>query len=225
MIPKIIHRTIQHDTNEVIDKCWEKAQELHPDWEFRTWYDEDEYPYVGSYLEKCPAGAFRADFIRLDVVYRFGGIYLDSDVMLIKSLDDLLQHDFWNAGEVARSFGNIAFGAVPNHPAIKATIDKAIELLPMLDLSHFKMNSTTNELLAWGPYVHTEALYHREDVVRLDYRSFSPYTLVQNPVEIPLFKTLPKVTQHPKHAPLTDVTYGIHLMNWSWNPQNSWNNR
>lgn len=226
MIPKIIHRTIQHDTNEVIDACWEKMQELHPGWEFKTWYDEDHYPYVGDYLADCPAGAFRADLIRLDIIYRFGGIYLDSDVLLVKPLDDLLVHDFWNAGEVTRAFGNLAFGAVPHHPAVKDTLYKAIELLPMLDLRHYYFSEKAKEFIAWGPLVHTEALFGRDDVVRLGVDSFTPYTLAQNPKDIvPMFRTLPNRQSYSEHKPLTDETYGVHLMNWSWNPNSSWNNR
>lgn len=223
MIPKIIHRTIQHDTNEVIDTCWEKMQELHPDWEFKTWYDEDEYPYVGEYLDQCIAGAFRADLIRLDVVYRFGGVYLDSDVLLVKPLDDLLEHDVWVAGEGLSTYGNLAFGAMPEHPIIKETIDKAIELIPMM-ASVTDLHAKNGERTAWGPYVHTEVMFRRPEVVRLDTKAFAPYSLIHQSDELPIFRPIKTVKSIP--APkLTNETYGVHLMNWSWNPQASWDNR
>lgn len=223
MIPKIIHRTIQQDTNEVIEACWERMKAVHPDWEFKTWYDEDEYPYVGQYLKDCKAGAFRADLIRLDVIHRFGGVYLDSDIYLVKSIDPLLNNEMFCSGEYIQGFGNIAFGATPEHPIIKELIDMAIEKLPMMHNGDFIIGKT-REPYAWGPYVHTEVLLGKEGVTRLPLDAFQPYTLVQYTNEIPLFKPRKDRPSH-KAPPLTDVTYGVHLNNWSWNTEHSWNNR
>ena len=36
---------------------------------------------------------FVPDYARLDIVYNYGGIYLDTDVELIKSFDDLLEQE------------------------------------------------------------------------------------------------------------------------------------
>lgn len=223
MIPKIIHRTTQKTTNEVIDTCWEKMQEKHSDWEIKTWYDDDEYPYVGKYLKDCTAGAFRADLIRLDVVYRFGGIYLDSDVYLVKSLEPLLNNTFFCSGEYQFGFGNVVFGAEPGHPLIKELIDTAIEKLPKMKEGSFMLGKT-RESYAWGPYVHTEVLFGRDGVTRLPLEAFQPYTLIQYTDEVPLFKPRKDKVAH-KAAPLTDATYGVHLNNWSWNPEHSWENR
>ncbi len=40
---------------------------------------------------------FVPDYARLDIVYNYGGIYLDTDVELIKSFDDLLEQEafYW----------------------------------------------------------------------------------------------------------------------------------
>jgi hypothetical protein len=223
MIPKIIHRTIQKDTNEVIDTCWEKMQEMHPDWEFKTWYDEDEYPYVGGYLNECIAGAFRADLIRLDVVYRFGGVYLDSDVYVVKPLDPLLATPMFCSGEYETGFGNIAFGAEPNHPIIKELIDMAIEKLPVMRMGNF-IPGKTKQPYAWGPYVHTEVLFGKSGVNRLPLVAFQPYTLVQHSDEVPLYRPRKDKASH-KATPLTEATYGVHLNNWSWSEEHSWDKR
>lgn len=223
MIPKIIHRTVQHQTNELIDTCFERMKSFHPDWEVKTWYDEDEYPYVGEHLEKCIAGAFRADLIRLDVVYRYGGIYLDSDVYLVKKLDELLNQEFFCAGELIKTYGNIAFGATPGHPLIKKLIDVAIEEIPNM-VSSTTLFTYSGEPCAWGPYVHTKALFLEKDAVRLPQEAFQPYTLIDYSEEISLARPL-KGGFIKKAQPLTELTYGVHLNNWSWNPEKSWDNR
>lgn len=223
MIPKIIHRTVQRNTNELIDTCFDRMKHFHPDWDIKTWYDEDEYPYVGKYLDKCIAGAFRADLIRLDVVYRYGGIYLDSDIYLLKSLDGLLDNEFFCAGELVKTYGNLAFGATPYHPLVKKLIDVAIEELPQMSIST-SLYTYSTEPCAWGPYVHTKALFFEKDVVRLTQETFQPYTLVDASEEIPLMR--PLLDKPSKKAPpLTDQTYGVHLNNWSWNPDKSWDSR
>ena len=37
--------------------------------------------------------AFVTDYMRLDIIYEHGGIYLDTDVELIKNIDDLLSNE------------------------------------------------------------------------------------------------------------------------------------
>ena len=64
------------------------------------------------------------DYARLDIIYENGGIYLDTDVELVKNLDDLLEnhayigfedHKFINPG--------LGFGAEKNNPMIKNIMD------------------------------------------------------------------------------------------------------
>lgn len=64
--------------------------------------------------------AFISDYVRLDVVYEYGGIYLDIDVELIKSLNDLLKYKcFLGTEELGRVATGLGFGAVPRHWFIK----------------------------------------------------------------------------------------------------------
>lgn len=223
MIPKVIHRTIHRDTNEVIEACWEKMQQLHPEWEFKTWYDEDEYPYVGEHLSKCPSGAFKADLIRLDVLYRFGGVYLDSDVYLVKPIDELLEHEAFCSGEYDVAFGNIAFGAVAEHPAIKAALEVAIAKVDDVAPTITFYSEGVKNPQAWGPFVHTQAFLSRDDIVRLPTKSFQPYLLNQEVDKsvVPLWRPRADVAIK-ESGPLTEETYGVHLNNWSWNEDQSW---
>lgn len=55
--------------------------------------------------------AFAADYIRLYAVYNFGGIYLDSDVMMFKSFNDLLELPYFLGEDFIHGFEPAIFGA------------------------------------------------------------------------------------------------------------------
>lgn len=52
-------------------------------------FDVSTVPYVRD-AHRAGKWAFVSDYARLDIVYRFGGIYLDTDVELVRSLEPLL---------------------------------------------------------------------------------------------------------------------------------------
>lgn len=94
LIPKIIHYTwfsgepIPKDIQRCIDSWKEKC----PDYEIICWnasnYDYKKYPYTQQAYEAKRWG-YMADVARLDILYEYGGFYLDTDVELLKSLDEL----------------------------------------------------------------------------------------------------------------------------------------
>lgn len=96
MIPKIIHFCwLSNDPYpETIQKCLNSWKKFLPDYEIWKW-DFNRFPkgtskWVDQAFEKKKY-AFAADYIRLYALYHFGGIYLDSDVEILKSFDSLLQ--------------------------------------------------------------------------------------------------------------------------------------
>ena len=95
MIPKIIHYCwFGHASkSELVEKCIKSWKKCCPDYEIKEW-NEDNFDYTqcqyaaDAYKEK--KWGFVTDFIRLKLIYDYGGIYLDTDVELLKSLDPLL---------------------------------------------------------------------------------------------------------------------------------------
>lgn len=104
MIPKTIHYCwLSNDPfPPKIRRCMETWQRTHPDYTVKRWstenFDVNAVPYV---REAYRAGkwAFAADYIRLHALYTEGGIYLDSDVRLLKSLTPLLDCQFFSSME------------------------------------------------------------------------------------------------------------------------------
>ena len=95
MIPKVIHycwfggNPLPDEAKRCIDS-WKK---YCPDYKIIEWnesnYDVNSNEYMkAAYNEK--KWAFVSDYARVDVVYRYGGIYMDTDVELIKPLDKFL---------------------------------------------------------------------------------------------------------------------------------------
>lgn len=132
-IPKIIHYCWVggNPKPQSVLYCIESWKRFCPDYEIREWnesnYDFTKNEYMHQALEAKKWG-FVPDYARLDIVYEYGGIYLDTDVELVASLDSLLQNacffGFENTGD-GEFFVNCGhgFGAVPHHDAIKKARD------------------------------------------------------------------------------------------------------
>lgn len=130
MIPKIIHYCWFGGSPlpELAQKCIASWQKFCPDYEIIEWnetnYDISKNQYMRQAYESKKWG-FVPDYARLDIIYTHGGVYLDTDVELIKPIDDLLELDAFagveqNSEYVALGLG---FGAVKQHPTIKAMRD------------------------------------------------------------------------------------------------------
>ena len=95
MIPKTIHycwfgRGIMP---ELAQKCIESWHKYMPDYQYKLWnedtFDVNCVPYVKEAYE-CRKYAFVTDYVRLYALYTEGGIYMDTDVEVLKPYDDLL---------------------------------------------------------------------------------------------------------------------------------------
>lgn len=104
MIPKIIHYCwLSSDPVPVsAQKCIESWKTHLPDYQLILW-DYNRFPrgkskWVDQAFDKHKY-AFAADYIRLYALYNYGGIYLDSDVEVIKSYDELLDLPYFIGAE------------------------------------------------------------------------------------------------------------------------------
>lgn len=97
MIPKIIHycwfggKKLPREVRAYISN-WKK---ICPDYDIREWNESNfpinQYPYAKEALE-ARKYAFVSDVARLYALKEQGGIYLDTDVELLKSFDSFLHH-------------------------------------------------------------------------------------------------------------------------------------
>lgn len=130
MIPKIIHYCwLSNDQYpENLKLCMETWKQKLPDYEFILWNFSRFKKSSSKWVEQAfdnKKYAFAADYIRLYAVYNYGGIYLDMDMEVLKSFDDLLCSDLMLGYENDEKTGIEAgcFGAEKNNPIIKECLN------------------------------------------------------------------------------------------------------
>lgn len=110
MIPKIIHYCWfgNNEKPELVLRCIESWKKQLPDWEIIEWnesnWDVRNFEFTKKAYENKKY-AFISDVARLDVLYRYGGVYLDTDVEILKMnpFDRFLQLDAFFSFENERN--------------------------------------------------------------------------------------------------------------------------
>lgn len=160
MIPKIIHYCWVGNCPKPksVLYCIESWRKFCPDYRIIEWnesnYDFSKNKYMWQAYEAKKWG-FVPDYARLDIVYQYGGIYLDTDVELVKNIDELLSHKAFMGfedtgdGEFFVNCGH-GFGAEPGNEIIEAMRD-------LYDSVSFRNNDGSYNLLP-SPNYTTEAL-------------------------------------------------------------------
>jgi hypothetical protein len=129
MIPRTIHHIwIGPDPLPDDHKPWiESWKRHHPDWEFRLWTEDNlpEDPVRPEILERLRAPVERADILRLEILYRHGGVYLDGDLECLRPIDPVLEgEDFVGVCHKPGRITNTAIAAVPGHPMLGRALDE-----------------------------------------------------------------------------------------------------
>ena len=145
MIPKIIHyiwvggKEKPADIKRCID-TWKKHLEGYKviEWNESN-FDIEQHPFVKAAYE-AKKWAYVSDYIRAYAIYNYGGIYMDTDILLLDNFDDFLNHRAFVGFENPNYPFTAAFGAEKGHPLVKDMLDYYDEL----DTYHFdfKNNNT-----------------------------------------------------------------------------------
>lgn len=111
------------------EKFMTTIKELHPEYEYKLWTDADltaENFSTLPYIKSTKVYAQKADIMRYEILYRHGGIYLDTDFQVIKALDPLLTHDLVVCNEdlnVNKYMSNSFIYSIAGHPSLKKCVD------------------------------------------------------------------------------------------------------
>ncbi len=96
MIPKTIHYCWfgRNPLPESAVKCINSWRKFFPDYEIKEWnednFDVNSIPYTAE-AYKAHKYAFVSDYARFWILYHFGGVYFDTDVEVIKPMDDIIE--------------------------------------------------------------------------------------------------------------------------------------
>ena len=105
-------------------KKWMKSwKDYCPEYEIVEWnesnYDVHKTKYISQAYE-MKKWAFVSDYARIDIINNYGGVYLDTDVELIKNIDLMLMNDAFCGFELSQyvAYG-LGFGSRKNNPILE----------------------------------------------------------------------------------------------------------
>lgn len=170
MIPRIIHLCwLSGDPYPMlIQKCIDSWRKKLPEYEIMLWdrnrLDINSIPWVKEAYENKKY-AFAADYIRFYALYNYGGIYLDADVEVLKSFDDLLTNTYILGEEASGDIEAAIIGAEKGAKWIK-------ECLNYYENRHFIKNDGTFDTRPVPLLVNKIA--RKNNLKILNYTFFSP---------------------------------------------------
>lgn len=120
-IPPTIHRIWlgEEPLPEEHERFGRTFAQYHPDWEMRLWTDDhlSELGIGAPERERARTKAELANLARYEVLHRYGGVYVDTDVECKRCLVPLLRGiDAFAALEVSGAIGNAILGSIAKHP-------------------------------------------------------------------------------------------------------------
>ncbi|MCB9819651.1 hypothetical protein H6789_03030 [Candidatus Nomurabacteria bacterium] len=170
MIPKIIHYVWVggKPLTPLARRCIASWEKHLPDYQLKLWNESSlpvevmEHPYVQAMYEQ-KKWAFVSDYIRFWALKNEGGIYFDTDTEVLKSFDDLLEHDVFFGKSKDGFVAAGVIGTVPEHQVIQDILNV---------YNDDKVFSTQRT----SPRTVTDVLERNSypDVVVYDYQYFNP---------------------------------------------------
>lgn len=155
MIPKIIHYCWfgRNPLPELAQKCIASWRKYLPDYEIKEWnednFDVNMIPYTAE-AYKAKKYAFVSDYARFWILYKYGGLYFDTDVEVIKPMDDIIARGPFmgcenEAGKGATKLGvnpGLGLGTNPGLGLYKEILDYYITITFSLEaIKNFEMET------------------------------------------------------------------------------------
>lgn len=198
MIPKKLHYCWfgNNPKSKLFQECLTSWQEFCPDFEIIEWNEANSEKYSNAFYYNAlrkKKYAFAADYVRSRVLSEQGGIYLDTDMLLLQPLDKFLQYDFFAAEEVTERIAFAVFGAIPNHRFLK-------QMVRFYDTTEFNIFAPPVITHTFSPLINKKTIEESEIIFDANY--FYP---------LPYEKRLENYTKY-----LTQNSYAVHLWDHSW---------
>lgn len=176
MIPKTIHYCWfgKGEMTSLEKKCIASWKKYCPDYQIKLW-NEENFPidYCDFTKEAYRIGkyAFVSDVARLYAIQKEGGIYFDTDILLIKTIPtNFMNNDLFIGMETSQSLSAGVIGAVSNNENIIKILDfyKIIREVPgenitipivLNSIIEFEEIQTFKKKMSWGLLLHKDVFY------------------------------------------------------------------
>lgn len=209
MIPKVIHYCWFGGgiLPELAKKCIASWEKYCPHYQIKQWNESNYDISKNRYMHEAYMArkwGFVPDYARLDIIYEHGGFYFDTDVELIKPIDDLCNLPAFlgmeNEGRIAAGLG---FGAEPNNALI----------LKMKEIYEDRVFINDYEFLS----THADPYYQTRLLRGLGLKENCEIQTIEGATIYPPEYFCPKnmLTGIEK---ITEKTYSIHHYDGSWAP-------
>jgi len=206
MIPKTIHycwfgKAPKSDLNK---RCLDSWRKVMPDYQIKEW-NETNSPLDNAYSQRAYAKELWAklsNLVRLQALYTEGGIYLDTDVEVIKSFAPLLHHKCFLGFQVEEEqvdwVTNGVLGAQPGHQFLNRCIELTRDLFA--ETGRFYRSPTITTLILEEMGLKKYGLQEIEEVTVYPLEYFYPYPWTS------------------KFSPdcIKENTYSIHYWEGTW---------
>lgn len=213
MIPKIIHfcwfggNPIPEEYKKYI-RTWKT---FCPDYIIKEWTEDNFDVTQNSYCKEAYEAkkwAFVSDYARLKIIYEYGGVYLDSDVELIRGLDPLLKagNGFIGFQDEYQVNTGLGFAAPPKDPVVRSLLD-------VYENRHFKMTNGSFDVTPC-PASNTVPLIELGLVIGKD--SHKRIQQIGDMVVYPSDYFCPISWDDKSYINITNNTYSIHHFSSSW---------
>lgn len=212
MIPKVIHYCWfgGNPFLKEMKRCMGSWKKVCPDYEIIEWNESNfDIAVMPQYVQQAYAQkkwAFVSDYARLWIIYNYGGIYLDTDVKLIKPLDSFLEYKGYfgfEKNDYKRINTGLGFGAEKGLPILRDLMDDYDNRLFLDENGYF--NGETNTLINWK-------VFQKHGVIGND-----TFQIIDDNVAIfpgEYFDPLDDIVMKKLH--ITDNTHSIHYYTLSW---------
>lgn len=216
MIPKVIHYCWfgGNPLPPLAEKCIASWKKYLPDYEIKRWdesnFDVNIIPYTQQAYE-AKKYAFLSDYARFWILYNYGGLYFDTDVEVIKPLDDIIAkgpfmgcENPYIPGQSPIALGvnpGLGIGVTPKHPLY-------FQLIEMYNNLHFKNKDNSLNLKTVVEYT-SELLYKKGLENSVDIQFIENTFIYPNDYFCP-------IDFISKKCAITDNTRSIHHYAGSW---------
>lgn len=199
-----MHRVHIGPPQDFAEWCWDTSKKYNPDWEHITHSDTspEKWDIVGRYLDMSPAFAYKSDLMRLELLYRYGGVYIDTDVEVVKCFDPFSEYNYpFAAWESQYVIGSAVIGSPPGNPDILDLIAYAIGAIELE--SKDGSIEYSGHLRMFSPSVITKLWKCNKEVVVFQPEFFYPYHWEEK------HRSRENFSKNP-------YTYAVHHWNGSW---------
>ena len=212
MIPKVIHYVwLSNDPfPEKIRQCIDSWEKQLPDYKIIQWNIENlpikDKVWIKQTFENKKY-AFATDYIRLYVLYHYGGIYLDSDVEVLKSYNDLLSLPYFFSNENSPyEIEPATIGATKETEWVKKCLDYYTDREFILPDGSFDIRPL--------PVIMTEILKENYQIVEL--KEKTEYKVEENKIYRFTNDYFSPFEWNGNRGQITENTYSIHRFAASW---------